>query len=339
VQVGNVDLKLRRLLATEAGDHLPREMLETLSFVPEKILGQRKYRIRGVIARGSLGVVLEAEDVSTRRRVALKTLLENDSTQAGIRFSEEAQIMAQLEHPNIVRVYESNVNEHDRPFYSMQLAHGDSLKRAIHAIRLQRPASHERWRLDVLLEAFCKACDAMAYAHAKRVVHRDLQPQNILLGDFGEVLVMDWGHAKVLGDRVHGFSAPDTPQFTAPEQLTPEPREIDPRVDVYSLGAMLYNLLTLHMPFRASDPAELLEKIGQGKITAPEEAVENQPLPHLPDGKLPGRLAAVALKAMSLDPTARHASVPDFQTELRAAAHENGGARGGLFGGLFGRHK
>ena len=160
-----------------------------------------RYELGAEIARGGMGAVLEAADRGLRRQVAMKVML----NQAGapdervLRFVSEARVTGQLEHPSIVPVYELGTDPRGRVFYSMKLVRGTTLSAILTRIREDDPEAVAKYSLNALLTVFLKVCDAMAFAHSRGVVHRDLKPDNIMVGEFGEVLVMDWGLAKVLG--------------------------------------------------------------------------------------------------------------------------------------------
>jgi len=204
--------------------------------VREPDLSQTKYRLAGVAGTGGMGTVYVVEDTDLKRRVALKVL---DVPDAGIeaRLRREAQVLARLEHPGIVPVHDAGALPDGRAFYTMKWVQGDRLDR-----RLSQPVPlAERLRL------FLRVAEAVAFAHARGVLHRDLKPENVMVGAFGEVLVLDWGLAKVLADtgdlvpaRRTGESAVlGTPGFMSPEQSGGESATVDARTDVYSLGAML----------------------------------------------------------------------------------------------------
>lgn len=346
VQIGDVRLGLRRLHEDETISSLSPQAAVVLQYLPKEMRGERKYQVKGVIAMGGMGVVLEAEDVATRRMVAMKTLLQTTSAEETARFIEEAQITAQLEHPNIVPIYEVNVNELDRPFYTMRLVRGESLKQVLQRLAGNETKTVEQYPLSRLLGVLLRVCAAIAYAHSKGVVHRDLKPENIMLGEFGEVVVIDWGLAKPVGQRAWGkasdaiqrtlvFSAMrdlpggletldgtalGTPHFMSPEQASGTPQIVDARADIYTLGAILYNMLTLEPPVKGRTPEEILGKVAEGEITPPEIAAEGHALTHLPEGRLPADLVAVAMKAMSLKPDDRFATVLDFQATLCAGS-------------------
>jgi serine/threonine protein kinase len=216
-----------------------------------------RYELREFIARGGMGVVYAAEDKKLSRRVALKVLDTPDANgELTSRLMREARILAQLEHPGIVPVHDVGVLPGGRVFYSMKFVEGLRLDRYI----VQLDSLPQRLRL------FLRVCDAVAFAHARGVLHRDLKPANIMVGSFGEVLVMDWGLAKIL--REHSQSRNETvhtsgqkansesdstqstvvtghgtvmgtPGYMSPEQARGETEKIDVRSDIFSLGALL----------------------------------------------------------------------------------------------------
>jgi serine/threonine protein kinase len=193
-------------------------------------LSGTRYELEGEIGRGGLGVVYAALDKPLRRRVAIKVL---DSTLPALRLEEEARVIASLEHPAIVPVYEAGTLPDGRAYYAMKLVAGQRLDRYLHATL----SLSERLRL------IQKAGEALAFAHTRGIVHRDLKPQNVMVGSFGEVYVMDWGVEGVAG----------TPQFRAPEQVGPASARADHRSDVYALGGLLQFVLpeTAPRPLRA----------------------------------------------------------------------------------------
>jgi serine/threonine protein kinase len=179
-----------------------------------------RYELEGEIGRGGLGVVYAARDQQLQRRVAIKVL---DSTLPPLRLEEEARVIASLEHPAIVPIYETGTLPDGRAYYAMKLVAGQRLDRYLHA----QLSLSERLRL------IQRAGEALAFAHTRGVVHRDLKPQNVMVGSFGEVYVMDWGVEGVAG----------TPQFRAPEQAGVAGGAPDHRSDVYAMGALLQFLL------------------------------------------------------------------------------------------------
>jgi serine/threonine-protein kinase len=241
-------------------------------------VGAGRYEIEGEIARGGMGAVLRARDPELRRSLAVKVLLERHRGKAELerRFLEEAQITGQLQHPGIPPVHEVGRLPDGRPFFAMKLVKGRTLADLLR----ERPAPADdlpRW-----LAVFEQVCQTLAYAHAKGVIHRDLKPANVMVGAFGEVQVMDWGLAKVLGDEPPaaeedgpqasaiatlrtgeaGLSSQagaviGTPAYMAPEQARGEVRQIDARCDVFGLGALLCEILTGQPPYVAGTGAEV----------------------------------------------------------------------------------
>ncbi len=172
--------------------------------MPDELLGEKRYATGGVIARGGMGAILDARQRATKRTVAMKVMLDTGDEAALLRFIEEAQVTAQLDHPNIVPIYELGVDEQDQLFYTMKMVRGITLKKVLELLAQGVPETVKKYPLPVLLTVFQKVCDALAFAHSKGVIHRDLKPENLMLGDFGSVLVMDWGLAKVVGKAEDG---------------------------------------------------------------------------------------------------------------------------------------
>jgi tetratricopeptide (TPR) repeat protein/tRNA A-37 threonylcarbamoyl transferase component Bud32 len=285
---------------------------------------QLRFRILRPHARGGLGEVFLAYDQELNREVALKEIQGRyaDDRDSRGRFLLEATITGGLEHPGIVPVYGLGRYIDGRPYYAMRFIRGDSLKEAIEqfhkADRPGRDPGERNLELHKLLGRFLVICNTLAYAHSKGVVHRDLKPGNIMLGPYGETLVVDWGLAKplgsttavgagerplvpVLGSRVEATqmgAAVGTPQFMSPEQAAGRLDELGPASDVYSLGATLYALLTGKPPLIDSDVTAVLERAARGDF----------PPPRAVNPRVPRALEAVCLKAMALRPADRYAS-------------------------------
>src|SRR5262245_48625114 len=249
-----------------------------------------RYRAVRLHAAGGLGEVHVAEDTELGRSVALKRIKgEHRASAANVgRFLREAEITARLEHPGIVPVYGLIHDAAGQPAYAMRFVEGDTLKQAAERCR----AAPDRLAFRQLLNHFVAACNAVAYAHSKGVIHRDLKPANILLGQFGETLVVDWGLAKVVGhvdpvkieaggtlntaeqsggDATMMGQALGTPSFMSPEQAAGRWNVVGPASDVYGLGATLYYLLTGQPPFQDDDKYAILSAVQRGEFPPPQQ--------------------------------------------------------------------
>jgi hypothetical protein len=274
-----------------------------------------RYTLTHVHARGGIGQVWLARDAELGRDVALKELRPESAGSPAVlgRFLAEAQITGQLEHPGIVPVYDLDGR---LPFYTMRFVKGRTLADAVAAHHSKEGGG----ALDLreLLTAFIAACNAVAYAHSRGVIHRDLKPGNILLGEFGEVLVVDWGLAKVLGEgpetieqvpvsaeqgqTVQG-QVLGTPAYMAPEQAEGRLDRLGRHTDVYGLGAVLYEVLTGHPPFAGATTQEVLTKV-----------VQEQP-PRAPSA--PAALEAVCRKALAKRPEDRYGSAQELTRDVQ----------------------
>ena len=255
-----------------------------------------KHEVISEIGRGGMGAVYEARDGNLRRGVAMKVMLGDKADREQMqRFVEEARITAQLGHPSIVPIYDLGVDAEGDLFYTMKHIQGRDLDEILEDIRCGKPEVIQEFPLTRLLSIFMKTCDAIAFAHSKDVIHRDLKPENIMVGEYGEVLVLDWGIAKILhlagaelGEQEPGPSAGNheelaaddrqltmdgtilgTPQYMAPEQAQGAIDQLDARTDIYALGGILYGILTLRPPVTGSNVHQLLLHVATGKITPP----------------------------------------------------------------------
>ncbi|HWE35800.1 MAG TPA: protein kinase [Isosphaeraceae bacterium] len=297
-----------------------------------------RFRILRPHARGGLGEVFVAHDGELGREVALKEIQDRhaDNAESRARFLLEAEVTGSLEHPGIVPVYGLGHYPDGRPYYAMRFIRGDSLQEAVERFHAPGGAAQDPRRraveLQGLLRRFVAVCDTIAYAHSRGVLHRDLKPGNIMLGPFGETLVVDWGLAKPTGrafaDRVvpepkapqealhptvSGNSsatvagtAVGTPQYMSPEQACGDLERLGPPTDVYSLGATFYHLLTGRAPFEDASVAQVLQQVRRGDITPPRRVNPGVPAP----------LEAICLKAMARDPEARYASPRDLARDI-----------------------
>jgi serine/threonine protein kinase len=319
--------------------------------------GQR-YTIEGEMARGGMGAVLRAVDCDLRREVAIKYLLDQTNPDKKLRFIEEAQITGQLEHPNIVPIHELGVDAKKRLFFSMKMVKGRSLAQVLDEVRQDPKAAEKDYSLARLLNVFVSICNGLAYAHSRGVVHRDLKPANIMIGDFGEVYVMDWGLAKVLAsggtepagdgslmataasagsvpplpsaitsshpsskvdtsrepeaDLTQEGSVLGTPVYMPPEQATGQVHAIDQRSDVYALGAILYEILTLQPPIdRAGGHMAILIRVVEGAIVPPEQRRSRGR-----KAGIPRELSAIAMKALATLREDRYPTVEELRRDV-----------------------
>jgi tetratricopeptide (TPR) repeat protein len=288
-----------------------------------------RYEDLGEIAQGGMGTIHEIEDRDLRRTVAMKVLRKGQASGRVHRFVEEAQVTGQLEHPNIPPVYELGVNREDRIYFTMKRVRGQSLDAILDRIAMGEEDAREAYPLSRLLELFLKVCEAVAFAHSKGVIHRDIKPENIMVGKFGEVLLMDWGLAKVVGkeDRVMdelvetirserevgktlSGGVLGTPSYMPPEQARGEVEAIDEGSDIWSLGAVLYSLLTLEPPYAGTRVEKVLMKALQGAVIRPRKRT--------PSLEIPKALEGICLKAMAVKKEGRYASVGALMADLRA---------------------
>jgi len=300
---------------------------------PSGMVSGPRYRVLRPHARGGLGEVFIAEDMELGRHVALKEIQARyaDHADSRTRFVLEAEITGGLEHPGIVPVYGLGAHPDGRPYYAMRFIQGESLREAItrfhdadakpHAAKRQ----FESLPFRQLLSRFNGVCQAVAYAHSRGVIHRDLKPSNVMLGKFGETLVVDWGLAKTVGrheptpdgeQTLQPRSGSDssatemgqalgTPAYMSPEQADGRLDRLGPPSDIYSLGATLYDLLTGRPP-QTGDVVEILDRVRRGVFVPPRDICPSVPKP----------LEAICLKAMSLDPAGRYPTADALAADL-----------------------
>ncbi|MFM9960315.1 MAG: protein kinase domain-containing protein [Planctomycetaceae bacterium] len=356
-----------------------------------------RYKLLDNFAHGGLGNIWLAEDTSIRRQIAFKELLPKALKNRSIveRFMEEAQITGQLEHPCIVPIYDMGYQENGTPFYAMKLLKGGNMEKAIEDMHTMPRGSTERQlAFTRLLRQVISVCQAMGYAHGKGVLHRDLKPLNVMLGEFGETLVLDWGLAKVIdvlghhevhtnsegqADKAAPSAAADdgtiietqtsetnfgssktsggdgagatktvvtspasaqagtteagtflrrqvatdartagshtmmgqimgTPAYMPAEQAQGKINQLDARTDIYSLGGILYKLLTNQSPIGRGKPQEVLKKVIAGEITPPRQI----------DPTIPPPLEAICQKAMALKQEDRYQQATDMAADIEA---------------------
>jgi serine/threonine-protein kinase len=300
-------------------------VFSTTDFEPDS---RHRYTRTRLHARGNIGQVWLAHDEDLGRDVALKELRPDrqDNPAAVARFLEEAKVTGQLEHPGIVPVYELVQPRDDHPCYAMRFIGRRTLADAVQEYHRKRQAG-EAGPLDLrgLLTAFVGVCNAVAYAHSRGVLHRDLKPANVALGDYGEVMVLDWGLAKVLGrqedptsllpvslgpadgvGRTQQGQVLGTPAYMAPEQAEGRHDLVGKATDVYGLGGILYEVLTGEPPFTGPEVPEVLKRVVQESPVPPRQRVATTP----------AALQAVCLKALAKEPGARYESARELARDV-----------------------
>ena len=222
------------------------------------------------IASGGMKTIYKGFDQKSQRYIAYASLNKDASTENKENFIKEARLTAKLNHPNIIPVYNIGLDEKETPFFTMELKAGDSLKDIIYGLKHKDPKYIEKYTLQNLLGIFIKICDAIAFAHSKKVLHLDIKPDNIQVGQYGEVIVCDWGLSKIYDrqsdtiDINQELLNPDklntktldghikgTPGFMAPEQIMGGKKT--PQTDIFSLACLLHSLFSFDIPFKGSD--------------------------------------------------------------------------------------
>jgi tRNA A-37 threonylcarbamoyl transferase component Bud32 len=302
------------------------------SAAPPTLLSD-KFVERGPLGRGGSSTVVRALDKDLLRDVAVKVLLSDQADAAGesARFAEEARVTGQLEHPNIIPVYEFGTQQNGRRYLCMRLVEGETLEAVLARVgeaRLEPDA------LADFLQVFVKICDAVAFAHSRGVIHRDLKPMNIMISDFGQVYLLDWGIARILpglgqGPRVRLSEGAEggegevervdrdlpgqligTLCYMAPEQLQGRHDALDQRTDVFALGGTLYQILTGQPPLTTEAIRAIWMRHTPPPIARPEEL--------LPGGRVPPELARIAMKATAYEPADRYASVAELKRDIES---------------------
>ncbi|MCR4316070.1 MAG: SUMF1/EgtB/PvdO family nonheme iron enzyme [Planctomycetes bacterium] len=294
----------------------------------------KKYELVGRIGAGGMSSIVKVEDRDLMRVLAMKLLIEGNKASVNrvSRFQAEAQVTAQLDHPNIVPIHDLGIDSKGRPFFTMKLVSGLSLLDVVERMQDGDEELAKRFSQRRFLGVLLQVCNAISFSHARGVIHRDLKNSNVMVGDYGEVYVMDWGLAKVLGRAGEGTATTEdsnyvltnrqtkdarkskdgiiagTPSYMSPEQALGKNDEVDERTDVYSLGGMLYEYLTGTPPFLGDDPKKVMLDVVEKEIEPP--GVRN------PKAKVPAELSAITMKALSKDRELRYASVKDFAEDI-----------------------
>jgi serine/threonine-protein kinase len=303
-----------------------------------------KYSDFQEMARGGKALLRSCWDSVMGRTVALKSLLPRFASdlRERRRFLREARVTAQLQHPNTVPVYEIGYDDQQCLYFTMKRIAGENLFQILQRLSWRDAVTLRQYPLSVLLDVVTQACQALAYAHAHGVIHRDVKPENIWLGKFGEVILLDWGVSKVWGapedvtedtepheptidrsspDQLQTLTLagqrPGTPLYMSPEQVLGN-RYLDERTDVFSMGVLMYEMLTFQEPFRGRTINDTFDRI-----------VHDDPPPfrtHATDRDLPQGLESIVFKAVSKDPADRFQHVLDLIGEVRSVRGSLGSA-------------
>lgn len=284
----------------------------------------RKYALGKELARGGVGRIDVVSDSDLMRTLVLKRLIDGHGVSDYVlqKFIEEAQITAQLEHPNIVPVHDFGYFSGGEVFFTMKLVEGRTLKDIIRALRKREPATTAEYPRLNLLNIFRQICMAIGFANSKGVVHRDIKPSNVMIGEYGETLVLDWGVAKVIGRAedatTHQVSTSrslsedatmvgvvtGTPAYMAPEQAAGKVNDVDERADVYALGAVLYEILAFRAPFRGKNFRQVLAQV----LTQPPPP----PSARTPQNNVPPALDAICMRCLEKRPDRRYATAKEI---------------------------
>lgn len=337
--ISSIQQELTRLSDQELAASLPQvaakpQQEDPFATTSAKPASEGRFQILRPHAEGGLGKVFVARDAELNREVALKEIQPHyaHDSYARARFTLEAEITGRLEHPGIVPVYGLGTYADGRPYYAMRFIRGESLKEAIarfhDAERRQASDSERAVELRQLLGRFIDVCQAVQYAHDRGVLHRDLKPANVMLGKYGETLVVDWGLAKAEGKNVETPSLHEesqlvpasgseveptqmgtmvgTLQYMSPEQAIGRMDLIGPATDVFALGATLYHLLTGQAPYQAKSRDELVSAVREGRFPSPRQINKSVAPP----------LESVCLRALAADPADRYASAGEMLQDV-----------------------
>lgn len=309
---------------------LKKAISETLTPKPEQ-----KYRHPEKVGSGGMKEILKVRDRDTARDLAMAVLSPDSEVQEAClaRFVYEARITANLEHPNIVPIHDIGVDKAGQPYFTMKMIEGESLAHVLINIAKNKPGYRNDYTLPHLLTIFINVCHAIDFAHSKGIIHLDLKPENVQIGSYGEVLVLDWGLAKVIDEeediefamtpksikelnrksqddfeRTIDGEVKGTPGFMAPEQAAGENSKKNTTTDIFSLGALLYSILTLKKPIKGVEINDVIEKTIRGEIIPLAK--------RSPECNIPPPLAAVTMKAMALHQEDRYQTVKDLIDDI-----------------------
>ena len=293
-----------------------------------KDFGDRKYDSLGKLVEGGMGAILRVQELHLQRILAMKVVRPAFKSNAETlrSFITEAKITGMLEHPNIIPIHELGIDSETGLYFTMKLAEGEALIDILDRLRDGDPDDAARFSTYQLLTIFRKVCDALSFAHSKRIIHQDIKPHNIIVGPYGEVLLMDWGLARYVGDPseetdpetaavirdvLYGLQPDDdlikgSPSYISPEQVIGTP--LDERSDIFLLGATLYHIFTLETPYSGQEVAEVLQQARTASFIPPEH--------RSPGRQIPAEVCRIIKTAMALDPADRYPDVASLAAEI-----------------------
>ena len=285
-----------------------------------------KYKIEGELASGGMGAILRVIDQDLQRPLAMKVIkpaFKNDE-EILKDFIREAKITGLLEHPNIIPIHELGLSEETGLFFTMKLARGESLHHILTEIKKGTPQYVKKYNMFYLLNIFRRICDAVSFAHSKGIIHEDIKPHNVIVGQHGEVLLMDWGLARFIGDPEKEPDAfqreilrnistslagrkkviQGSPAYMAPEQVKGDGRLLDRQTDVFLLGATLYHIFTLEPLYKGENLKAVLSKAEHRDFIPPQT--------RNPDRMIPEEMCRIIMKAAAFKKEDRYQVVQDL---------------------------
>lgn len=272
------------------------------------------YKVISSIGKGGMGEVFLAYDPTCGRQIALKKIRDDFSEHTAVekRFLKEARITSQLIHPAIIPIYQLHQEEKNN-YYTMPYMEGETLKQLLRRARAEEKTGEKTrdpaFTISALIRHFVAVCQAIAYAHSKKVLHRDLKPENIIVGKFGQVMILDWGLAVMWSPEKEGEKkVTGTVAYMPPERVFGA--KDSPQSDIYALGVILYQLLTLRMPFKRGSIKEFKKRQNKEVLVDPQEVA--------PWREVPRVLAQIVMKTLDSDPDKRYHSVEEMLSDLNS---------------------